>query len=154
MTKAASEKKLSNIQRHIHTLSVLKGVTWRVVATIDTVFLSFIFTGKIITALKIGFTELFTKIFLYYVHERIWNKIKWGRHADGISARHRRSIVKGASWRFFGTIDTIIIALFITHHPSQAFSIGFAELFTKIFLYYLHERMWLKITNRKRRGVD
>jgi uncharacterized membrane protein len=30
-------------------------------------------------ALSIGFVELFTKIFLYYMHERLWNRLSFGR---------------------------------------------------------------------------
>jgi uncharacterized membrane protein len=41
--------------------------------------LSYIITGKGKLALAISGMEIFTKIFLYYVHERVWNKIKWGR---------------------------------------------------------------------------
>lgn len=61
-----------------HSISFFKGVSWRVVATCDTIFLSYIYTGSIGNSLKIGFIEVFTKIFLFYLHERVWLKIKWG----------------------------------------------------------------------------
>lgn len=61
--------------------SLVKAISWRVTGTVDTMILSFIVTGQFTMALKIGFAELFTKIVLYYVHERIWNKIKLGRVA-------------------------------------------------------------------------
>jgi uncharacterized membrane protein len=59
--------------------------------------------------------------------------------------KHWRSVVKGISWRITGTIDTIIISWFVTHKLSLAFSIGFIEVFTKVALYYFHERLWEKI---------
>lgn len=59
---------------------------------------------------------------------------------------HTRSLVKAISWRATGTIDTIIVSFFVTGHVKVAISIGFIELFTKIFLYYLHERAWNKIS--------
>ncbi len=62
-----------------HYRSVVKAISWRVTGTLDTILISFLITGKIKMAVSIGFVELFTKIFLYYVHERIWNKIKFGR---------------------------------------------------------------------------
>lgn len=61
-----------------HHISFIKGVTWRIVGTLDTMMLSYIFTGSIGNALKIGITEVFTKIGLFYLHERIWFFIKWG----------------------------------------------------------------------------
>ena len=59
--------------------SIIKGISWRVVGTIDTIVISFILTGKVKMALSIGFVELFTKVILYFFHERIWLKIKFGR---------------------------------------------------------------------------
>jgi uncharacterized membrane protein len=63
-----------------HRRSFLKAVSWRATGTVDTILISFLVTGRIKLALSIGFVELFTKIGLYYLHERIWGKILWGRH--------------------------------------------------------------------------
>jgi len=59
--------------------SVTKSVSWRIIGTMDTVLISFIVTGTIKLALSIGLVELVTKMGLYTIHERIWNKIKWGK---------------------------------------------------------------------------
>lgn len=59
--------------------SLIKATSWRALGTLDTIVVSFVITGKIKLALSIGAVELFTKIFLYYVHERIWNRISFGR---------------------------------------------------------------------------
>lgn len=56
-----------------------------------------------------------------------------------------RSIAKAVSWRITGTLDTILISWIVTGHIKWALSIGFVELFTKIMLYYLHERAWNKV---------
>lgn len=61
--------------------SLAKAVSWRVTGTIDTIILSWLFTGNIGTALSIGFTEVATKMLLYYVHERVWNRISGTCHA-------------------------------------------------------------------------
>ena len=53
-----------------------------------------------------------------------------------------RSLLKAISWRLIGTIDTMIIAYFITGTISQAISIGFIEWGTKMVLYFFHERIW------------
>ena len=143
---------IQKIMKENHNRSVVKGITWRVIATADTIFLAWLITGDIKSALKIGFTEVLTKVFLFYLHERVWTKLKFWRHenvqADGtiiVKDKHHRSLVKGISWRFFGTMDTIIISTIFTGDYTKAFSIGFAELFTKVGLYYLHERVWHNI---------
>ena len=62
-----------------HSRSIAKAVSWRITGTLDTIVVSFFITGKIGLAVSIGFVELFTKIALYYVHERVWNKVPFGR---------------------------------------------------------------------------
>lgn len=59
--------------------SLVKAVSWRVTGTIDTIVVSWFITREITTALSIGFIEVFTKIVIYYFHERLWNRIKFGR---------------------------------------------------------------------------
>jgi len=63
--------------------SVAKAISWRATGTLDTILISLLVTGKIKMALSIGFVELFTKIVLYYAHERAWNKISFGRKRPG-----------------------------------------------------------------------
>ena len=59
--------------------SILKGVTWRVVATTTTILIVYIFFGRLDLAIAAGFIETFLKVGLYWGHERAWFKIKWGR---------------------------------------------------------------------------
>ena len=61
-----------------------------------------------------------------------------------------RSLVKGFSWRFFATIDTILLSLLITGNIDSAIKIGLGEIFSKTALYFLHERLWNSIKNRYR----
>jgi uncharacterized membrane protein len=66
--------------------------------------------------------------------------------------KHYRSLVKALSWRATGTMDTILISYLITGQAKYAISIGFVELFTKIFLYYIHERIWNRLSFGKVKG--
>ena len=59
--------------------SIVKAITWRTLGTLDTIVIAYILTGEIKTAVSIGGIEVFTKMFLYFFHERIWNFIKWGK---------------------------------------------------------------------------
>ena len=61
--------------------SFAKAFSWRVLASTDTFLISWLITGKISWAGSITLLEILTKTILYYVHERGWNKIKWGRYS-------------------------------------------------------------------------
>lgn len=93
------------------------------------------------TGLKIGTTELITKMVLYYLHERAWFNLRVFKDS---SARIRH-ILKTFTWRFIGTLDTIILAWFISGNAEFGLSIGGLELVTKMVLYYFHERAWYKV---------
>ncbi|UZR96357.1 DUF2061 domain-containing protein [Chondrinema litorale] len=125
-----------------HIRSVIKAITWRMLGTMDTIFLSFLITGRISTAISIGVTEVFTKIGLFYLHERIWNNLSWYRN----NKSRLSSLTKSISWRIAGTIDTILLSYFFSKEIDKAIAIGSLELFTKIAFYYLHERIWDRIT--------
>lgn len=60
--------------------SIVKTLSWRTIGTLDTMVISYLITGNLTMAASIGSIELFTKMFLYYFHERVWNKISLGRH--------------------------------------------------------------------------
>jgi len=58
--------------------SIMKTITWRIMATSSTMFLVFILTRNLVISTSVGILELFIKILLYYVHERIWNRLDFG----------------------------------------------------------------------------
>ena len=59
--------------------SLAMTITWRILATSDTFLIAWLITGKWSWAGAIAGIEVITKMFLYYGHERVWDKIKWGR---------------------------------------------------------------------------
>jgi len=65
-----------------HKRSFVKALTWRLTGTADTFILSMLITRQVKFALAISGTELVTKIFLYYFHERIWERVSWGKSKD------------------------------------------------------------------------
>jgi uncharacterized membrane protein len=72
--------------------SILKAITWRMVGTADTIIISYLLTGKAIIAFSIGSIEVFTKMFLYFIHERLWEQLRWGRMM--VHIRRNRRIAK------------------------------------------------------------
>ena len=59
--------------------SFAKTLSWRVIGTLDTILISWLITDTLSIAFSIGLIELVSKMILYFVHERTWNKIKWGK---------------------------------------------------------------------------
>lgn len=62
--------------------SIAKTATWRITATLDTMLLAWFFTGSPAAAVTIGSLEILTKLVLYYLHERFWNKISFKKAAQ------------------------------------------------------------------------
>ena len=70
---------LRNFMEENKKRSIVKTISWRLTGTLDTMLISYLITGNLKTAASIGVIEVFTKMLLYYFHERIWNKLKFGR---------------------------------------------------------------------------
>ena len=127
---------------------LLKTVTWRIVGTTDTLILSWLISGDFSIGLTIGFVEFFSKMILYYLHERFWYRIN-------VKESNTRHVYKTFTWRTVGTLDTIIIAWIVSGNPFTGLKIGIVEVITKMVLYYVHEKVWyktnygLKLKNRK-----
>ena len=60
--------------------SLGKSISWRVLASCDMILISYIITGSFALAASIGSIEVLTKMFLYYFHERAWNRMTFGRN--------------------------------------------------------------------------
>jgi len=56
--------------------SAFKTITWRILATTDTFLISWFITGEWKLAGGIASIEIATKMYLYYFHERMWDKRK------------------------------------------------------------------------------
>lgn len=123
---------------------IAKTITWRLVGTIDTIILSWFISGDPFIGLKIGLSEVITKMTLYYLHERAWYKINLSKNGEILESK-KRHLAKTVTWRLIGTLDTMLIAWFISGNPLTGLKIGLAEVLTKMLLYYLHERVWYKM---------
>lgn len=143
LNKKYARSVISKIHKnHSETVarSIVKAVSWRILGTLDTVIIAYFVTGTIAQALSIGFIEWASKMILYFLHERAWNSFHWGKTLG--KEKVGRSVVKAIGWRILGTLDTILIAYFVTGTITQALSIGFIEWASKMVLYFVHERSW------------
>ena len=100
--------------------------------------LSWLITGSFEAGLQIGAADVTTKLVLYYLHERAWFK-------SSVKNANRRHLLKTVTWRVIGTLDTILLSLWIWGDGVQSVQIGGAETVSKSVLYFLHEKMWYRI---------
>ena len=61
--------------------SLVKTISWRITGSSATFGISYLISGNFLIAGSIASIQLVTNTVLYFIHERVWNKIKWGRNA-------------------------------------------------------------------------
>ena len=66
-----------------HRRSVAKAISWRATGTVDTFVIAWLLTGSPKLAGGIASVEVVTKMVLYYLHERAWSRVGWGRSGHG-----------------------------------------------------------------------
>ncbi len=62
-----------------HTRTVLKAISWRVIASLTTMTIIYVLTREWVLTLGAGLVEASSKMLFYYLHERAWGKIGWGK---------------------------------------------------------------------------
>ena len=65
--------------RETNIRSIAKGFSWRLFATTTTVIIVYIFFGRLDLAIAAGIIETISKVLLYYAHEKIWQRVRWGK---------------------------------------------------------------------------
>jgi uncharacterized membrane protein len=129
-----------------HERSILKGISWRIIATTDTFLVVFFITCmldqcSVENALKIGVIEFFLKLLIYYTHERVWLQF-----IKSFIFSKQQSLLKTISWRLVATTTTFIISGAVLNEFNEiALFIALLELISKFILYYFHERIWIRI---------
>jgi uncharacterized membrane protein len=62
-----------------HLRSIAKAITWRSIATVVTFSVAWLWTGRLDLAAQIGLLDTSIKIGAFYCHERIWNRLNFGK---------------------------------------------------------------------------
>ena len=60
--------------------SLAKTVSWRITGSGATFLVSYLVSGDFSIAGTIAVTQVISNTILYYIHERVWNRIKWQKH--------------------------------------------------------------------------
>jgi len=62
-----------------HFRSLAKTLSWRFFATLITFSVSWALTGRLALAAEIGIADTLVKLLAYYSHERVWNRLSFGK---------------------------------------------------------------------------
>ena len=69
---------MSQVEKESHLRSIIKGLTWRIIATSTIFAITYFTTGEMDTAVQVASIEFFIKLIIYYLHERAWQAIPRG----------------------------------------------------------------------------
>jgi len=72
--------------KEAHLRSILKAISYRVLAAIATITIVFVFTRRIVLSIGVGLVESVAKIICYYLHERVWSFIGFGKKKHPLSS--------------------------------------------------------------------
>ena len=136
---------------------IVKSISWRIIGTVDKFIFAWLISGDINQGINISGITTISKLIWYYIHERLWFN-------SSVTNSNTRHIIKTFSWRFIGTIDTVLFSWLLTGNPLTGLKIGGSETVSKMFIYYLHEKLWhksnygldlpLKIKSNKKSNTD
>lgn len=126
---------MPSLEKHAAWRSLTKGLTFRIVATLTTIVVSYVVTGTMETALKIGPLDFVLKFIVYYIHERLWL-------LDALQRFENRRFLKMWSWKAIALSMTIGTTIAVTGRPDLALKVGPADFFLKLFIFYAHEAIW------------
>ena len=65
--------------RETNRRSIVKGISWRIVATTTTIAIVYFFFDRLDLAIAAGLIETVLKVALYWWHEKAWHKVHWGK---------------------------------------------------------------------------
>ena len=77
---------MHDYDKEAHLRSILKAVSYRLLAAVATTTIVFVFTRRAILSISVGIVESIVKIICYYIHERFWSFIKLGKKKHPLSS--------------------------------------------------------------------
>jgi uncharacterized membrane protein len=70
---------MSMIYSETKTRTIVKTILWRIVATLITWGTIYAYTGELNESIKITIVAALIGMTAYYIYERVWNKVQWGK---------------------------------------------------------------------------
>lgn len=131
-----------------HPRSIVKTITWRIALTISHITNAFIVTGSLILGLQIAGLAAIINSFLFWSHERLWNKFQWNREKNektSFSEGQTRTISKIVTWRILITFSNFLIPFIMTGSWGSAVLFAGMATVVNMFIFWAHERIWNKV---------
>lgn len=133
--------------RETHKRSIAKAVSWRIVGTASLALVVYFFTDKPFLSLGISVIDIISNLILYYFHERIWDRIDWGRSflESFFHATKKRILAKTLTWRLIATLYLLIVIFALTKKLLFSANVVLIDASLNIIEYYGHEWIWDQI---------
>lgn len=124
------------------TRSVAKLITWRIINLIVTFLLGYLSTGSISRGLTVMGVALVINSTVYYIHERIWNKIDLGKNTLKMEEKLPRSAIKLITWRIAVSGNNFFLGYLATGKVSLGLAWVVGAMIINSTTYFFHERIW------------
>jgi len=125
-------------ETHIRSLS--KGIFYRIISIITLVIITYIYTGNLVQVTLITGVSTITFIIVFFLHERIWLRIKRPK------GKLKRSITKMFTYiTLLGIAILSVITYTFTRSIEITTSLTLTYVIVKHFLYVINELIWYKI---------
>ncbi len=128
-------------------VSLIKGISWRFLATSLMILMSYMVIGDAKIAFNIGLIDFVLKIGVFYLHDRAWSHMPYGLTSFG--ERLWRSISKGITYRMLGSSISFAIGFFMTGSIYIAGTLALLDVVVKVIAYAVHEQIWQRVIHRR-----
>ena len=128
-----------------HPRTIVKLVTWRITMICTQTLAGFLSTGSWLTGLQIAGMVAIINTFIFWMHDRIWNKFDWGRVNDSKKQFHEkylRTLAKSVTFRILMIFVMTTVAYLRTGSLITALKFMGTSAIFAIIAYWLHERAW------------
>jgi len=120
--------------------SLSKGIIWRLISLITLAIITYIFTGNLVEVTLITVISTIVFLFVYFIHERIWQKIKRPK------GKLARSIAKMFTYiTVTGVIIMSLITYLVTGNVQITTNVTFTYIVVKHIMYVINELIWNKV---------
>jgi uncharacterized membrane protein len=128
-----------------HPRTIVKLVTWRITMICTQTLAGFLSTGSWLTGLQIAGMVAIINTFIFWMHDRTWNRFNWGRVKDSKKQFHEkyvRTLAKSVTFRILMIFVMTTVAYLRTGSLITALKFMGTSAIFAIIAYWLHERAW------------
>lgn len=126
-----------------HSRTLAKTITYRILCTIAIYLIALGLGAGSLASGTLAITIAVLGTIIYYIHDRVWNKIRWRRNTEDGTESQVRSIVKTIGYRVITIVIALILArIIITENMQTAAAFAIGQFLANMVLYYIVERFY------------